>query len=279
MSKSTTYGKTPPPPVPRRSDNNNGGAPNRSDEAGGIDPISGKMIRGEEVYARTEDGLVFANLQNQQLYYKAMAKGFVVEWQDGKPKLVESVVKENVWELRFDEELGAKINRRSVIPPSNLECHGLTEGEYDFIASAPNLKTDGAWSMNTHEVTVSIEVKAADGSTIQSLFVVQLTVEVDSVTIPFKVISAKAPAKAIMKFSASSLLNKLFVTAKISRRVSKINTKEMIEEARRKSKANLQPGEFIVEMEKDATGVGMSYGWDQGETRERIDGFLFLIFQ
>ena len=80
----------PPPPVPRRNDSmfvNQLKAVKMKliiikhiidvtpvmnaylskNEEGGIDPISGKMIRGEEVYARTDDGLVFANLQNQQV--------------------------------------------------------------------------------------------------------------------------------------------------------------------------------------------------------------------
>ena len=35
-----------------------------------------------------------------------MAKGFVIEWDNGKPKLVESVIKENVWELKFENDLG-----------------------------------------------------------------------------------------------------------------------------------------------------------------------------
>ena len=63
-----------------------------------MDPVSGRSLAADEVYARA-DGLVFESLQTQQIYYKTLERGFVVAWDGGRPSLVEKNTASVVWQL------------------------------------------------------------------------------------------------------------------------------------------------------------------------------------
>eukprot|EP00924_Labyrinthula_sp_SR-Ha-C_P004667 snap_masked-scaffold_1-processed-gene-7.9-mRNA-1 protein AED:1.00 eAED:1.00 QI:0/0/0/0/1/1/5/0/721 len=220
--------------------------------------MDGKEIMPGEEYA-SRDGVFFRSLQTQQMYYNLVESGFEVKFQNGKPKL-EKAVGEVVWRLikngKEGQTLKNKSDVRHVVP-------GLQIGEYEFSTETPDLKSN---------VTVSLTVSSIFNG--QTECIVKREVELKPVNptmkVKFAIFRHQENATVVIEFRPASkdkLKNFLykkscFVTASLTKfPLQSVRQEVMI--ARQESKALLRKNEFIVELTKGASGVGMTLGWDK----------------
>ncbi|KAH9259226.1 hypothetical protein BASA81_002269 [Batrachochytrium salamandrivorans] len=222
------------------------------------DPVTGRIIPPGKVFAR--DGqLCFESLQSQNAYYKMLEQGFVVEFELGRPVLKPGKM-ERVWELSTSEGNLAYLSSRTTLPPNLTTCT-LLAGRYQFQALAPELGGSIFAGTNRRKISVKLEVFAHNGAVVVDTSL-ELTAENMHQKLNFQLAEKDCPALCKMQFHSPSMINRLMVKASIEKTVASKRVEQMANSAIDLAKRTIRPGEFLVELEKDAVGVGMTFKWD-----------------
>ena len=101
----------------------------------------------------------------------------------------------------------------------------------------------------------------ANAKPVQSRFALNLTQESDHFSLPFTVRPEAAPAVLHVSVHSGSWLKKLKVQATLEKR-AKSQVLQDIDDAREAAKRALRPNERVVELTKDANGLGFAIGFD-----------------
>lgn len=212
------------------------------------DPVDQKPMKPSEAYA-TSDNLYFASLETQQMYYHLIDKGFEVVVEGGKPILRPAQAK-RIWTKDMNLSRSSK--------DGHYVQSGLEPGTYTFQAEAPDVHS----LLGSRKCTGTLQVTSGDGRNkiVQANF--NLGKDSQMWSQKFSVEVEQQNATMVVDFiNASSFGKSMNAHASLDFLPLSKSKKDMIE-ARRKSTAVARNGEYVVELTKGTTGVGMTLSWD-----------------
>lgn len=254
--------------------------------------MDGSEIRAGTEYA-SKDGVYFASLQTQQMFYTLVEKGFTVRFVDMKPALVK-VEGQVLWKLVNESSTTSSLivprhSKDSDSPESVKNSKtgkmakdgayfkkktdgkriipGLQPGDYVFSVELPELfgKQGKAKTLkNSKTLTVSLEVISGDGKEKITSFRTDLGAALPVFETKFTVWTKQNNATFIADYKAYSIFSKVLVKSQlVYYPLHKI--KEEIMGERKQTKLLMKPedGEELAELTKGAKGVGMTLGWNK----------------
>lgn len=207
------------------------------------DPVDQKQFRRSEAYAE-KDGLFFGSLETQQMYYRFIDKGFEVVMVENKPMLRQRkpVV---LWK---DTMRVRKENKDKEIP-------ALKAGRYTLTGTVPS-------NSSLKKFSAKFKVLHKDGRTVLAEGEFHFDKKHDSRSDRFRIDDdADAPSLHI-EVSGFHMFSKALVDW-VLEFVPMSTDRQEVAIARNMTKTIARKDEFLVELEKGTTGVGMTLGWDK----------------
>ncbi|GBG27730.1 FERM and PDZ domain-containing protein 2 [Hondaea fermentalgiana] len=217
-------------------------------EAVVYDPVDQKPMKPSEAYA-TSDGLYFASLETQQMYYHLIQSGFEVVVEGGKPMLKQAQP-QRIWN---DEA-----SLRSTSKDAHFVRSSLDAGTYTFTAEVPDLHSS---ITGARRAQVKLDVTSGDGREKLATKTFSIDKSNPKVQERFLISVDQSDATMVVNFSSNSVLKAVRVVGYLDYLPVSKSIREM-HEARRQSMAVAKSSEYVVELTKGTTGVGMTLSWD-----------------
>ncbi|GBG24677.1 Membrane-associated guanylate kinase, WW and PDZ domain-containing protein 1 [Hondaea fermentalgiana] len=214
------------------------------------DPVDGRELRPADAYAQSE-GVIFGSRASQQRYFDLLEEGIEVVFTNGQPR-ERPLERATLWTR--DVALRGKASKQQFIVAPVLAA-----GAYVFTVRS---QLDERFLQRRRKASVEIQVLDASGSRVVLRKTLVLDKRHPHQRADFTVELEDEGSMMLATFTGTSFIKPVNLRAE----VTCLETPEFVRrtaKARRRSRSLLKDQEYVVEIVKDASGMGMSLCWNE----------------
>jgi len=212
------------------------------------DPVDGSELTPAEAYAQS-DGLLFASGRTQFEYFDSLEKGTELLVQNGRPSKLR-LEKTRLWQRNIS--LRGKSSQQQFVASAALQV-----GEFAFTVDSSLIEQG---FIQTRKATIELQV--SNGGKVLMQKVVVLNRRHPREIIHFKIEPENENTVLLAKFACGSAIKPVHIHAALTFLAAPEFVKRAAK-ARHRSRSLIKPQEYMVEILKGPSGMGMSLCWNQ----------------